>query len=63
MHIIVAYYKYCNMRETSYGEKKQRITLTITPTVKKWLKQQQKRLCATSLSDTLEKMARYETAD
>ncbi len=51
------------MRETSYGEKKQRITLTITPTVKKWLKQQQKRLCATSLSDTLEKMARYETAD
>ncbi|NJL62970.1 MAG: hypothetical protein HC903_15420 [Methylacidiphilales bacterium] len=50
------------MRDTSYGEKKEKLNLTLTPTVKKWLKQQQKLLGATSLSDTLEKMSRLEQA-
>ncbi|MGJ5675719.1 MAG: hypothetical protein ACR9NN_19235 [Nostochopsis sp.] len=50
------------MRDTSYGEKKEKLNLTVTPTVKKWLKQQQKLLGATSLSDALEKMSRLEQA-
>jgi hypothetical protein len=25
------------MRDTSYGEKKEKLNLTVTPTVKKWL--------------------------
>lgn len=46
------------MRNTSYGEKKEKLNLTVTPTAKRWLKEQQKLLGATSLSDTLEKLCR-----
>ncbi len=62
IRIIGVYYKQVNMRDTSYGEKKEKLNLTVTPTVKKWLKQQQKLLKATSLSDTLEKMSRLGQA-
>jgi hypothetical protein len=50
------------MRDTSYGEKKEKLNLTVTPTVKKWLRKQQKLLGATSLSDTLEKLSRLGQA-
>lgn len=62
IRIIGVYHKQVKMRDTSYGEKKEKLNLTLTPTVKKWLKQQQKLLGATSLSDTLEKMSRLEQA-
>lgn len=62
IRIIGAYHKQVKMRDTSYGEKKEKLNLTVTPTVKKWLKQQQKLLGATSLSDTLEKMSRLGQA-
>lgn len=62
MRIIGVYEKAVNMRNTSYGEKKEKLNLTVTPTVKKWLRQQQKLLGATSLSDALEKMSRLGQA-
>ncbi len=60
--IIGVYFKQVKMRDTSYGEKKEKLNLTVTPTVKKWLKKQQKLLGATSLSDTLEKLSRLGQA-
>ncbi len=62
MRILGVYIKQVKMRDTSYGEKKEKLNLTVTPTVIKLLKQQQKLLGATSLSDTLEKLSRLGQA-
>jgi hypothetical protein len=46
------------MRKNVYKESKQKLTLTVTPTVLKWLEEKQTEINATSLSDTLERLAR-----
>jgi hypothetical protein len=63
IRILYVLFKCVKMRNTSYGEKKEKLNLTVTPTAKKWLKEQQKLLGATSLSDTLEKLSRLGQRD
>jgi hypothetical protein len=45
-------------RKKIYGEKKTKLTLTLTQTAKDWLESKQTELKANSLSDTIERMAR-----
>lgn len=45
-------------RKNIYGEKKTKLTLTLTSTAKDWLESKQIELKASSLSDTIERMAR-----
>jgi hypothetical protein len=48
--------------KTIYGESKNKTTLSLTKTAIKWLEKNQVELCANSLSDTIEKMARKQSA-
>lgn len=45
-------------RKKIYSERKRRLNLTLTDTAIKWLESQQIQLTASSLSDTIERMAR-----
>jgi hypothetical protein len=45
-------------REKIYGEKKGQLTLTLTETAVEWLKAKREEIKATSMSDTIERLAR-----